>query len=827
LLQEALGSVEATDFPDILRLFGEYLASDENRSRAPTPRELLLFVNGLVAYKLQWKSTFPLRTLAGYVLATQNLDILSALQQRSIPTKKMLRQLGPNLAGQFAAIYFNVEDTEKAQFLLRQPIIESCLKSGDTEALAKLLATEASVQHDLDMVLSKSLDAWELSDLNGYFNAIIAIAGVINKDQDSQELPNQAKISEKTKDLVILSGKRAYAQFHGLPLAVPNCARATSSFLKLCNNDPTLASEVMRAIRRMIDFKSEPQPEQPVVDVLPGDKLPFWLNGLELICENDAISSQLPIDINQAIPLPLEVPEWLEFCSKFSTPNYARIREGFTHRDKPEHLSTYIMQQITQNQFSTKSKATVLRELHTSNAKSLDGLFVTSAKLLSEQPQVGLNTLPALISTLKLLTLELPAAKKFVLDATEAGWLHHFFHRAWQEKLFDMAATFAIFILSSRPDGSCPSAFGESAAGADVLAGILSSGNVDPSFITSWDSDIELLSKHRLLIEISAQSSNSAAFVKAQLGRQSGNRILDAFDFESRFIAELNKVAANIYQDKHAEINGFKLKVLKAGIQRHNLITKVLDQFPKPLPIDFICLLFEAGGSSNERFTNFSRSILNEQPLDAWIDSLTGYTWITRFSLGVIRNSGHGSLDGPLREAIRHVAKMLVDNAEGKILPNEQFAEILLGVPDLSRAGLADDLYQDYCNHSPAPAPIFWERFGALMLSHAEGNEDLARTPRRLLMPILRNADAFGLDAYVTLIRKSTYTLPKIDEATRTDILNLAIRSIENAEISEEYKSRVRQLLDIFGMNQMLEKRINPDELAPPSNSNSGEERQN
>lgn len=103
-----------------MRLFENRLIDDHNLSRAPTPRELLFFVNALVTLKLQWEGRFSLSHLAAYILATQNINILHALQLRQIPKPQMVRLLGASLVDNFAALYFNISDTAKARFLLRQ-----------------------------------------------------------------------------------------------------------------------------------------------------------------------------------------------------------------------------------------------------------------------------------------------------------------------------------------------------------------------------------------------------------------------------------------------------------------------------------------------------------------------------------------------------------------------------------------------------------------------------------------------------------------------------------------------------------------------------------
>ncbi len=234
---------------------------------------------------------------------------------------------------------------------------------------------------------------------------------------------------------------------------------------------------------------------------------------------------------------------------------------------------------------------------------------------------------------------------------------------------------------------------------------------------------------------------------------------------------------------------------------------------PDAFPEWAITYAFDNVGGKNKEYAEFVVRRLNELPQDKWYKSIISFTWTTRTAIAVVAGGYKGRLGGQLREAMLQAATELASNHDLKAIDAKQFESLVEGLSKINSDGLADDLYQRFAGFSPAPSKTFWGLFGVLLMSHAQNDERGARSPRRLLIPILRNKDVAGLATYLSFIKSPDYKLPSTDEATRNDIAELSKAGIETSDVDENYKNMLKELLVLWGMPYQKE-----------SNSPAGEE---
>lgn len=128
---------EGDEFNGAYRVFRRWC---DKRRMAPTPRELVLFVNDVGAIHRRWAGRFPLAHLAYYVILRyqdSTVDLVEGLKDGSVPEESYSDLLTEDVADHLTAIYFSREPDE-ARHLLMADDIRRALAAGDADELSKL-----------------------------------------------------------------------------------------------------------------------------------------------------------------------------------------------------------------------------------------------------------------------------------------------------------------------------------------------------------------------------------------------------------------------------------------------------------------------------------------------------------------------------------------------------------------------------------------------------------------------------------------------------------------------------------------------------------------
>lgn len=145
----------------IVSIFGTFLRP---RSEV-TPRLLKTWVNDLGAYHRQWFEELPISDQAYFTCLRRNYgdQLLSVIQQASLPYPELLSILSDELRLNLAALYFGLPPAKAFQVMLREPIM-SALSQPTTEPLTNL---ERLYGDGFWIVLATSVEAellaWEQS----------------------------------------------------------------------------------------------------------------------------------------------------------------------------------------------------------------------------------------------------------------------------------------------------------------------------------------------------------------------------------------------------------------------------------------------------------------------------------------------------------------------------------------------------------------------------------------------------------------------------------------------------------------------------------------
>ncbi len=137
ILHEALPQHSADDFHRVYRLYDVMRVRGSLRG-APTPRELILYVNQIGALHRVWGDTISISDLAYFtLLQRRGENIHQGLLSGAIPEDNVMPYLALNAQDDLAALHFGVSIEHAQVLLLRGPILEALYKV-DHKRLAEL-----------------------------------------------------------------------------------------------------------------------------------------------------------------------------------------------------------------------------------------------------------------------------------------------------------------------------------------------------------------------------------------------------------------------------------------------------------------------------------------------------------------------------------------------------------------------------------------------------------------------------------------------------------------------------------------------------------------
>lgn len=282
-IERAFPNVERDEKRQILDLYFSMLVP----GRLLTPRELISFVNNLVALASQWGDRMALGALAAYLLDTKSLGGLVgvALQGGRIPSEKVGRVLERSLREEFAMIFFNTGDSSEALDLLQRPQAEEILTSGDGAKLLSAVLKEGSFALVANRVLD-DVQSWAQFDIARVFMAISAVLDAAQVCVDTGQTPP----SDDLADLISRAEKLAEWTINFLPaapLATPSFIRLADAVLRTGNH--SFIEAMVKALSRPTPGDAQPQyfvPSQE--DVLAG-----WLKGCVCLAERTEIRDEV------------------------------------------------------------------------------------------------------------------------------------------------------------------------------------------------------------------------------------------------------------------------------------------------------------------------------------------------------------------------------------------------------------------------------------------------------------------------------------------------------------------------------------------------------
>lgn len=319
LLKSSFQGVESIDLDTILRLYEAYVFDSPDKS--PTPREIKLFINDLVAMSLIWGDQHKFSLYAAYILTckTHGTDFLTQLRVgRAVSTsfKSILRR---DPARQFAAFFFNIDDLKKANAMLLKQTVEQALMDRSGGLALEEFQDNPGLIDILEATVSSSLPKWVEDSPQSFFTGVLNVTRLISKNlraDNSIDLDSNLSGLEEVRTLLFKIVTYALAaQFKYFPFNVSTATKAIIELSKIDTSDRIILS-VLDSIKKIAGSKID---DSSNVSLDRDDSE----NGTMIASLRELyLEERFKVAINKLknneLKFPITFSVWIKLCSEFS-----------------------------------------------------------------------------------------------------------------------------------------------------------------------------------------------------------------------------------------------------------------------------------------------------------------------------------------------------------------------------------------------------------------------------------------------------------------------------------------------------------------------------
>lgn len=809
LLEKAFAENEKEYFSDIHRIYEAHIQETRKGQLSPTPRELVIFTNELVTLKMQWRDKFNLSYLAAYLLATRNKNVLSALQQREIPSLRTLRLLNAtDVTKEFATIYFNVEDVNKAQQLLLRPVFENALTRGDGIPLLDNLIADNSAEHVIESVLGESLGDWAHQNPDLFFNTLTALNHVENHTLKGELSSRQFNFSKDFKNYVSTQGISAIRNWPALPVAIENCSTGISDFLELIQENE-VEHVVIDAIKRMSGAYYTSQTVQNQI-VPHEDNIGGWLKGFGEIIKNPRITPLLPSESSNSIKLPIPPKLWGKYCHKLG--NDECILPAFIPDAGLDQLKNHIIEiSIKQAKFNWDDFHAIKHEELLSNTEFVNSVITSISPQIYSQQTLPSVFLESTLWTILFLAEDNEVCHSKLSEIVNSGWLHHHLHAMVSQQENECAAILATSILKIRPGATLPVAVGNGNAGQNIIQKIVSASSDMLPIANEVATNIGNLSMHRLLIDMSIDAPTATGFIshanqKLSKSEEDQNEIYSSFSLSSvdNFADEV-RAFANAAKTESMDSLAIQRDVVHFNIQNRDLLTLLIQEQSLELTnIVLYNIALTEGGKSNKKYIEKCINILNNINEATWGENISAFTWTVKTVTDLLNHKTKPKLGEPLRNALLNLAKSATKPSAEIKIETKHLISLVNALADVHKHSFADDVFGIVSQQGIVVSPTFWEKFGFAVSNAAQRLSIKGRTVRTVVRPMISRCDIPGLKWFATLLKESGIKQIDDDEIAINDLVGAAISYIHQSGVNAEMADSLREIVILLGHEDKL-----------------------
>jgi len=319
-------------------------------SDTPTPREIVIFINSLVALQIERKGDMPLATLAAYLLSRDK----EQLKSWQIGPRVGQVYMPDTLMQDFATLHLHADKTADSLYLLIMPELERVLKQGDPVELAKVLASSPAALDVLDGWLTRTLSQMSQSpetanaaqpEFLAYLRALLLF-----KTKELSE-PSFANVLNHVRPRI----DRVIEATTTLSLSDPNVAAGVDAYLQLAMTEARAKSRMVFILEMSV------RTEGPKETSNPPAAWNVWVRSLAEVLSNQSIRGELLKRDNPRIRLGTTPGQWATLCEAWqSEPAHCECLDLVDTTAPDEELAAWIGDRLADSTGSSRRLETVL-----------------------------------------------------------------------------------------------------------------------------------------------------------------------------------------------------------------------------------------------------------------------------------------------------------------------------------------------------------------------------------------------------------------------------------------------------------------------------------
>ena len=598
-------------YDDYLEIYHLY-RSLKKKDAAPTPREIILFINQIGAFHRQWSDTIPLKYQALYVIYKKELH--TSKKALINPDDKNIQLINRTVSSDFprhlAALHYNIEPQKALQTLMEEDVVNA-LKNNDVESLKEYNAVSGFVDV-CDNIIEDRLEDWLESDPN-----TIANSANVFEVLDSETEKDFARIWNRLgravnrvnswngtdeslgKGLVAILNHCQEDKYKNLPLHVIET---------ISNTDPIEPSENSEDEERDIDSKV-------VKD---------WISGaLTLLTYYRSANLDEEID---KFRVPGGAQFYVEILSELSK-NPAPL--DFTDYFKPKSDPQDVIDRL-----AAISEDPGFSELHANCVDTMtridfDWAWTNLIKALKINLENAGNLNPieirACVQSLSILAYkkDLAEAKEVLKQLSENGQLFHILNHVISKKDYAAAAACILPIMEFNPGASVSIEVGHSTDGINKFQGICNDPDGNHQIIDKLYSLVRSLNRTQDLINLGDTESPIKPLVRSILEKIALSEDVDQHITPDMIIDNFDTLDTRLSEDALSNL-------IKVSTTKVNLLAKLTDEdFDKDLAGLYLVSYQETKEQNRGTYLDFLIAGLRSIDTQTWNSELSdpSYRW--------------------------------------------------------------------------------------------------------------------------------------------------------------------------------------------------------
>jgi len=726
----------------IVDLYVAYVVHGE----APTPRELLVFVNQMVVLYLQWQTRFDLLTLAAYTLDSASVDVPTALRDDVIPSSTALTFGGLSLREEYACLYFNTGDAAEALEILQYPIAVKIFADGDS----RLLVDELCRAESLGLVLSRFLDA----ELPGQLSRQLAqgyksLLAILEARDEPQRLSDQA--AEDLADLqlkAVRAVSKRIAETKSLALETNGSPQIFREYLPLAADD-VVRHTLLPAMEVVIPEigKDEGDPVKRSSE----DLAARWSEGFLAILSDARVRAA--VYAKEVVPfIPFGAPRFGTLIASLSEQGRVDLVECLAPIGGLHSVLLHATAALGDGSFTMDDMCGIDWALKRSKDEAFEEQYAASEAWLSTGAPISQQ---GSVAYLSFLLDARPATGPVVIGRlAAAGVFSHHFQLQLDKNSSDGAGVFLLAHILGAADSAPTGTLGQSAQGWANMSALLA----DPSS----NGDVTEALKVRLIDQDCVTACVKKVIESSGLRKLFQAIFADRSSLDSYFDVLSPSTFRGSVDELCRALNDYdsiRERALDRRLGNADFLGEIVSSCTSKADLWLLYKALRRATGADAVITRQSIDVLNGFGEEDWLSVLNvPNSWALSLAGDLVRSKNAGMFGFPLKSALVKAVGSFVgesainmdklDLVAARSLLTEEFTE-----------GFDDDVFE-LAASAQSLTKKFWEVSGFSISAALVRRGPAIRAGRRIFLPLIGKADLEGLAWLSTQLSEASRLMP-------------------------------------------------------------------